>query len=380
MVVYCRAKVLSGAGDQGTSEGWVAELPTGEPKELFGVRRGPWQSKMAKKCTAKRAAEWAEAKRKCRLNAETLRMAKELGLNPRSLIKNIPSNTELWKAPVHVWIREMYERRGPHGHPDTTQTARNQQRSLVGKPVVNTQPEHGGAQRGRQGRAAEPDPISYPAYPPDCGLAEDAFSCFEEGGWFDTGEPNEEETATQNESMLQRREHFRIAADRVATVLSSLPFVRKVVLFGSVAAPLVKEVPRFREFRRAGIEVWHESKDIDLAVWLDDLSDLRRLQRARSQALSDLLRDLNIGVAHHQVEIFIFDAGADRYLGRLCCFAQCPKGKPECEVAGCGTTRFLKQHEGFTFRSDALAPDRAKVLYDRDSGSGGEVEDNEIPF
>ena len=38
-------------------------------------------------------------------------MAKELGLNPRSLIKNIPNKAELWKAPVHVWVREMYERR-----------------------------------------------------------------------------------------------------------------------------------------------------------------------------------------------------------------------------------------------------------------------------
>ncbi len=34
----------------------------------------------------KRAAEWAEAKEKCRLNVETLKMAQEMGLNPRSLI------------------------------------------------------------------------------------------------------------------------------------------------------------------------------------------------------------------------------------------------------------------------------------------------------
>ena len=54
---------------------------------------------------------WAEAKRKCRLNAETLRMARELGLAPKSLIKNIPSPPEPWKAPVHVWIREMYAKR-----------------------------------------------------------------------------------------------------------------------------------------------------------------------------------------------------------------------------------------------------------------------------
>ena len=37
---------------------------------------------------------WAEAKKKCRLNEEDIRMAKEMGLNPKSLIKNIPSPRE----------------------------------------------------------------------------------------------------------------------------------------------------------------------------------------------------------------------------------------------------------------------------------------------
>ena len=59
----------------------------------------------------KKDAEWAEAKKKCRLNEETVKMAKEMGLNPRSLIKNIPSKSEQWKAPVSVWIREMYQER-----------------------------------------------------------------------------------------------------------------------------------------------------------------------------------------------------------------------------------------------------------------------------
>ena len=47
---------------------------------------------------------WAEAKKKCRLNEEEIRMAKEMGLNPKSLIKNIPSPREQWKQPVKVWI------------------------------------------------------------------------------------------------------------------------------------------------------------------------------------------------------------------------------------------------------------------------------------
>ena len=38
-------------------------------------------------------------------------MAKELGLKPRILIKNIPSKNQQWKAPVKYWIRDLYEKR-----------------------------------------------------------------------------------------------------------------------------------------------------------------------------------------------------------------------------------------------------------------------------
>lgn len=54
---------------------------------------------------------WDEAKRKCHIGEEEIRMAKEMGLNPKSLIKNIPSKSEMWKAPVKEWIRDMYEER-----------------------------------------------------------------------------------------------------------------------------------------------------------------------------------------------------------------------------------------------------------------------------
>lgn len=54
---------------------------------------------------------WQEAKKRCRLNDEDIALAKRLGLNPRSLIKNIPSKSEPWKAPVKEWLREMDEKR-----------------------------------------------------------------------------------------------------------------------------------------------------------------------------------------------------------------------------------------------------------------------------
>jgi hypothetical protein len=54
---------------------------------------------------------WAECKRKCRLNAEDIELAKKLGLNPRSLIKNVPNKSEPWKAPVKDWLREIESKR-----------------------------------------------------------------------------------------------------------------------------------------------------------------------------------------------------------------------------------------------------------------------------
>ena len=67
---------------------------------------------------------WAEAKRRCRLNLEDIRMAKEVGLNPRSLIKNIPSPNQRWKLPVKQWIHKLYE--GKTGKPPVTKRHNSQ--------------------------------------------------------------------------------------------------------------------------------------------------------------------------------------------------------------------------------------------------------------
>lgn len=54
---------------------------------------------------------WQDAKQKCRLNNDDIALAKRLGLNPRSLIKNIPNESEPWKAPVKDWLHEIDEKR-----------------------------------------------------------------------------------------------------------------------------------------------------------------------------------------------------------------------------------------------------------------------------
>jgi hypothetical protein len=85
-------------------------------------------------------------------------------------------------------------------------------------------------------------------------------------------------------------------------------------------------------------------------------------------ALHHLFEERRIGVAHHQVEIFILQGEVNAYRGRLCPFSQCPKGKQECLVPGCGRDPFLQQHAGFTFWPDTLAADRIMHLYDRQRG------------
>ena len=54
---------------------------------------------------------WAEAARRCRLSPADVRMAKELGFKPRSLLKNQPSPQQPWKAPVAEWVRDLYAKR-----------------------------------------------------------------------------------------------------------------------------------------------------------------------------------------------------------------------------------------------------------------------------
>jgi hypothetical protein len=73
------------------------------------------------------------------------------------------------------------------------------------------------------------------------------------------------------------------------------------------------------------------------------------------------------------------EPGTDRYLGRLCCFGSCPRGKPDCQTRGCGAPKFLKQHEHFTFRASSLAADRSVLLYEASPGCGCEGE-APIPF
>ena len=333
---------------------------------------------MSKKKAGKHDSEWAEAKRRCRLSAEDVRKAKELGFKPRSLIKNIPAKSQPWKAPVRDWIRELYAKR--FGHARATEFDRKgaapsrpsaetaadpfaQEDLLPQYDTVNEEPYF---VREADGRDFSLEEAGQYFFDPDAELNpdnEDGWPGLEDVDLDRDSEPSQREIESEDRLMLRRQRQFRTAAEAVAKAMGLLAEVEKVALFGSVAGPLEKEVPRFREFRRARIAIRHECRDVDLAVWVSSLGRLRALQKARGGAINDLLAD-HIGVAHHQVDVFLIEPGTDRYLGRLCCFGQCPKDKRECRAAGCGATPFLQQHENFTFDWPS-ASDGSVVLYEK---------------
>jgi len=122
----------------------------------------------------------------------------------------------------------------------------------------------------------------------------------------------------QDQNLLRQQRQFRMAADVVTDALRAFAEVRSVAVIGSVAQKLWKEVPRFSEFRRERIEVWHECKDLDLAVWVDSQDGLGAMRRALAQSLNDAFQaGLGVSITAHQVDVFLFEPGSDRYLGRL---------------------------------------------------------------
>jgi hypothetical protein len=70
----------------------------------------------------------------------------------------------------------------------------------------------------------------------------------------------------------------------------------------------------------------------------------------------------------HQVEVFLFQPATDRYIGRLCSYSACPKGKLDCSTPDCGSVAFNKVVAGFEPHADLLAPAAHATLYRRGMG------------
>jgi len=285
----------------------------------------------------RRNPDWAEAKRRCGLSDDDIRMAKELGMSPHSLTKNIPSRNQLWKAPVPEWVRGLYQKKFGAKEPLAFPSPIKQSDDATGYDYFER--EFDGS-----GESGDPD-----------FLTEELEA------------PTSREIEDQNAIMLRGQRNLRAAAEYVSKELAFLPEVVRVALFGSVAGPLRKEIPRFPKFRSRHIAVWHECNDVDLAVWVTDLSRLKHLQKARGRALNQLLAERDIGVPHFEVDLYILEPGTDRYRGRLCDYGECPKPrKDDCLVDGCGVQPFLRQFRDYTFDRFEFWESPKEILFERD--------------
>ena len=277
-------------------------------------------------------------------------MAKELGFQPKSLIKNIPNRSQQWKAPVNEWVRSLYEQK--IGSKKPARVSAPTVRSAAPRVLEFRNPDH-----------------PWPDHPeiPDLPTLELGGDFEEEYPRFER--PSSEDIDEQNGLLLRRQRLLRWAAQAVTVAVSELSAVRKVAAFGAVARPLDMEVPRFSQFRRYRIEVFHECADLDLAIWMNDFVDLKGLKRTISRGLAIVQDTPYGGVAHHQVDVHLFDASLDDYRGRLCIFGQCPKpGKRECRAPGCGAYPFLQQFAAYRFSPGRFDGESKVMLFDRDSG------------
>ncbi len=60
---------------------------------------------------AEKNKKWREAKKKFRLSNMHIEMARELGMNPKKLAGLANHKQEPWKAPLPVFIEELYFKR-----------------------------------------------------------------------------------------------------------------------------------------------------------------------------------------------------------------------------------------------------------------------------
>jgi len=61
---------------------------------------------------------WIDARKKYHLSHAHVQMARELGLNPKKLGKLANHKQEPWKAPLPVFIEELYFKRFGKARPD----------------------------------------------------------------------------------------------------------------------------------------------------------------------------------------------------------------------------------------------------------------------
>ena len=76
---------------------------------------------------------WIDARRKFHLSHAHVQMARELGMNPRKLGKLANHDQEPWKAPLPIFIEQLYRKRFGKALPDRVLSIEDKVREIAVK-------------------------------------------------------------------------------------------------------------------------------------------------------------------------------------------------------------------------------------------------------
>lgn len=76
---------------------------------------------------------WIEARKRRRLSHAHVQMARELGMNPKKFGKIDNHDQEPWKAPLPIFIEELYFKRFGRERPETIVSIEERARQLAAK-------------------------------------------------------------------------------------------------------------------------------------------------------------------------------------------------------------------------------------------------------
>ena len=76
---------------------------------------------------------WIDARRKFHLSHAQVQMARELGMNPRKLGSLDNHRQEPWKAPLPVFIEQIYQKRFGKAQPDRVLSIEDRVQEIAAK-------------------------------------------------------------------------------------------------------------------------------------------------------------------------------------------------------------------------------------------------------
>jgi hypothetical protein len=91
---------------------------------------------------------WVEARKRFHLSHAQIQMARELGMNPRKLGKLANHKQEPWKAPLPVFIEQIYQKRFGKSQPDRVVSIEDRAREIAAKKAAKRERRQGADRLG----------------------------------------------------------------------------------------------------------------------------------------------------------------------------------------------------------------------------------------